>query len=156
MRVAVAGTFGPLHDGHRALFEAALRHGDDGVVVGLSSDGFARESRTPDPRPIPPFAERKRTVERAIAELDRWDRSVTMRKFDDNAGFADDDPSLDGLVVSPETGDEVARINERRRERGMDPLETIVVPYTMAEDGRRISSTRIVEGEIDEHGNVIP
>ena len=155
MRVAVAGTFGPLHDGHRALFEAALERGDEGVVVGLSSDEFATETRRPDPRPIPPYEERKQQVEAALEELDEWDRPVETRSFSDEHGFADDDPSLDALVVSPETDEEVAEINHRRTDRGMEPLETIVVPHVPAEDGEPISSTRIVEGEIDEHGHLV-
>lgn len=155
MRVAVAGTFGPIHDGHRALFEAALERGDEGVVVGISSDEFATESRRPDPRPVPPYEERRRRVEATLYELDAWGRDVEVRRFDGEYGFADDDPSLDALVVSPETDGEVAEINRRRVERGMDPLEPVVVPYVYAEDGDRISSTRIVEGEIDEHGNLL-
>lgn len=154
MRVAVAGTFGPLHDGHRALFRAALERGDEGVVVGLSSDEFARESRRPDPRPIPPYEERERRVEAALEELDEWNRAIEIRRFTDEHGFADDDPSLDALVVSPETDDEVAAINRQRTDRGMEPLEPIVVPHEYAEDGEPISSTRIVNGEIDEHGNL--
>lgn len=154
MRVAVAGTFGPLHDGHRALFEAALARGDEGVVVGISSDGFARESRRPDPRPVPPYEERKREVEATLDALDERGREVEIRRFETEFGFADDDPSLDALVVSPETDEEVAEINRRRAERGMDPLEPIVVPYVYADDGAPISSTRVVEGEIDEHGHL--
>lgn len=153
MRVAVAGTFGPLHDGHRALFREALERGDEGVVVGVSSDEFATETRRPDPRPIPPYEERKRQVEATLDMLDEWNRVVEIRTFTDEYGFADDDPSLDALVVSPETGEEVAEINHRRTERGMDPLEPIRVPYVYAEDGQPISSTRIVEGEIDEQGH---
>lgn len=155
MRVAVAGTFGPLHDGHRALLKEALNRGDEGVVVGLSSDEFATETRRPDPRPIPSYEERKQQVEAALDELDDWNRATEIRKFTDEYGFADDDPSLDALVVSPETDEEIADINHRRRTRGMEPLAPIVVPYTYAEDGKRISSTRIVKGEIDEHGNLL-
>jgi pantetheine-phosphate adenylyltransferase len=150
MRVAVAGTFGPLHDGHRALLETALAEGDDGVVVAITSDEFARRSRD---RPVPEFREREAAVEEALSALDEWGRAVEIRRLSDEYGFADDDPSLDALVVSPETDDEVAAINEVRRARALDPLEAIVVPYALAEDGRRISSTRIVRGEIDEHGN---
>lgn len=155
MRTAVAGTFGPLHDGHRAMLREALVHGGDGVVVGVSSDEFARESRRPDPRPIPPFPERKREVAAAVADLDEWDREVELRRFADAYGFADDDPALDALVVSPETDEEVAAINRRRRERGLDPLEPIVVPHVTADDEEPISSTRIVRGEVDEHGTLL-
>ena len=152
MRVVVAGTFGPVHDGHRALFEEALQRGDEGVVVGLTTDEFANATRD---RPVPSYDERERAVRETIEALDERDREVELRRVADEYGFADDDPSLDALVVSPETDEEVAEINRRREERGMDPLETIVVPYEYAEDGERISSTRIVRGEIDEHGNLL-
>ena len=155
MRVVVAGTFGPIHDGHRALFRAALRYGEDGVVVGISSDEFATESRRPDPRPIPPFEERKRRTEAEVESLDEWGREVEFREIGTEFGFADDDPSLDVLVVSPETDEALVELNRRRRERGMEPLHAVVVPYAYAEDGERVSSTRIVAGEIDEHGNVV-
>ena len=132
------------------MLREALERGDDGVVVGLASDEFATASRD---RPVPSFAERERALREAVADLDEWDREVEMREFDDEHGFADDDPTLDALVVSPETDEEVAAINREREARGMDPLEPLVVPYVTAEDGERISSTRIVRGEIDEHGN---
>lgn len=155
MRTAVAGTFGPLHDGHRALFRAALERGDEGVVVGLSSDRFATETRRPDPRPIPSYEERERRVKAILDAIDEWNRSVEIRKFTDEYGFASRDPSLDALVVSPETDEEVAEINRQRTDQGLDPLEPIVVPYEYAEHGKPISSTRIVRGEIDEHGHLL-
>jgi pantetheine-phosphate adenylyltransferase len=60
------------------------------------------------------------------------------------------------LVVSPETETGGQRINEIRRDRGYDPLDIEVVDHVYAEDGEIISSTRIVTGEIDEHGNLTP
>ncbi|WP_135535296.1 phosphopantetheine adenylyltransferase [Halostella pelagica] len=152
MRVVVAGTFGPIHDGHRALFENALQRGDEGVVVGVTSDEMARESRE---RRVPPFSERREQVKTELSEIDKWGRDVELRELDDEYGFAATDPSLDAVVVSPETDETVAEINSRRENRDLDPLETVVVPYETAEDGERISSTRIVRGEIDEHGTVL-
>ncbi|WP_226480363.1 phosphopantetheine adenylyltransferase [Natrinema amylolyticum] len=154
MRVAVAGTFGPLHDGHRALFEHALRFGEDGVVVALTSDELAVETRH-EPRPVPSLEERTRTVTAEIAALDEWDRDVEVRTLESEYGIATDEPSIDALVVSPETAPELEAINDRRRERGFEPLSGIVAPYVYAADGERISSTRIVAGEIDEHGRVL-
>ena len=151
MRVVVAGTFGPIHDGHRALFTEALERGDDGVVVGLTSDRLARASRE---REVPPFERRRERVRAEFDRLDEWGREVTIRRIDDEYGFAATDSSLDAIVVSPETDETVAAINQRREEKGMEPLTQVVVPHVRAEDGEPISSTRLVRGEIDEHGNL--
>jgi len=153
MRVAVAGTFGPIHDGHRALFETALEFGDEGVVVGLTSDALAAETRH-EPRPVPDFPEREDRVRAELAALDRWGREVTVRKLASRHGIASTEGDVDALVVSPETMDELPEINDRRRDRGLAPLLGLVVPFVEAADGERISSTRMVEGEIDEHGAV--
>ena len=150
-RVAVAGTFGPLHDGHRRLLRTALTYGDGGVVVGVTTDDFARSSRT---RAVPPFADRAAAVRAALSELDAWDRACEVVPVESELDIVDEDGTVDALVVSPETAPELADINETRRERGLAPLEGIVAPYVLAEDGERISSTRIADGEIDEHGNL--
>ncbi|WP_335999982.1 phosphopantetheine adenylyltransferase [Halorientalis halophila] len=150
-RVAVAGTFGPLHDGHRNLLGTALKYADEGLIVGLTSDAFARASRT---REIPSFEDRRAALETAIADLDDWGREVEIRRLTTEHGIVTDEPDIDALVVSPETAPELAAINETRRERGFDPIEGIVAPYVLAADGERISSTRIVRGEIDEHGRI--
>lgn len=151
MRVAVAGTFGPLHDGHRALFRTALERGDEGVVVGVTGDDLAQETRL-TPRPVPPFEERREGVRETLSTLDEWGRSVEVRRLTDRYGFAATDPGIDALVTSPETCGELAEINRRRATADLDPIEGIIVPYVRAEDGERISSTRLVAGEIDEHG----
>lgn len=154
MKVVVAGTFGPLHDGHCALFETALEFGDEGVVVGLTSDDLAPDTRT-EPRPIPSFDEREQTVRATVEGLNRWDRDVEIRKLVDELGIVTDDPDVDALIVSPETAPELADVNEARRAAGMEPIRGIVVPYVLAEGGERISSTRIVKGEINKHGALL-
>lgn len=153
MRVAVAGTFGPIHDGHRALFETALEVGTDGVVVAVTTDELASRTRS-EPRPVPPLADRLRAVDAELASLDEWGRRVELRDLEDRHDIAATDPDLDGLVVSTETADELAVINDRRRAAGLTPLVGIVVPLVLAGDGDRISSTRMSRGEIDEHGRL--
>lgn len=151
MRVAVAGTFGPVHDGHRALFETALERGDEGVVAAVTSDDLAQETRL-EPRPVPPFEERRERVREELETLDEWGRSITVERLTDAHDIASTDESIDALVVSPETCGEIAEINRLRARDGIEPIEGIVVPYVRAADGERISSTRMVKGEIDEHG----
>ncbi|WP_436907449.1 phosphopantetheine adenylyltransferase [Halosimplex marinum] len=153
MRVAVAGTFGPIHDGHRALFRKALERGDEGVLVALTGDAFARGKRE---RPVPDFTDRRERVRQELEALDEWGRDVEIRELHDEHGIASTDPTLDALVVSPETAHEIADINAERARRDLDPIEGFVVPFVRAADGERISSTRLVAGEIDEHGEVSP
>ena len=154
MRVAVAGTFGPLHDGHRALLEKALERGDDGVVVGVTSDDLAQETRL-KPRPVPPFEERRDGVRETLSALDEWGRETTVVRLTDRYAYIVTEEDIDALVTSPETCGELAEINGRRAQNGLDPIEGIVVPYVRAADGQRISSTRMVAGEVDEHGELV-
>ena len=153
MNVALGGTFDPVHDGHVALFRRALELGD--VTVGLTSDELAPQTRHEE-RPVRPFEERKRRLETELDPLaEEFDREYAVRELDEPTGIATE-PEFDVLVVSPETrtgGDEINRIRE---ERGYDPLDIEVVDHVPAEDGDRISSTRIVRGEIDRHGNLTP
>ncbi|QLH76006.1 pantetheine-phosphate adenylyltransferase [Halosimplex rubrum] len=151
MRVAVAGTFGPIHDGHRALFRKALERGDEGVLVALTSDEFARGKRE---RPVPDFTDRRERLRAELDRVDEWGRDVEIRELHDEHGIASTEPTLDALVVSPETAHEIADINAERVRRNLAPMEGFVVPFVRAADGERISSTRLVGGEIDEHGEL--
>jgi pantetheine-phosphate adenylyltransferase len=153
MNVALGGTFDPVHDGHRKLFERAFELGD--VTVGLTSDELAPTTRHVE-RYVRPYDRRKRDLEAELApRAKEHDRQFAVRELTEPTGIAVE-PQFDALIVSPETREGGERINEIRRERGHDPLELIVVDHVPAEDGDRISSTRIVAGEIDEHGNLTP
>jgi len=153
MKVALGGTFDPVHDGHRALFERAFELGD--VTVGLTSDDLAPKTRRED-RKVRSYATRKRDLAAELAAYaEEYDREYTIRELEDPTGIATE-PQFDVLVVSPETETGGKRINEIREAEGRDPLDIEVVDHVLAEDGEIISSTRIVRGEINEHGTLTP
>ena len=153
MKVALGGTFDPIHDGHRALFERAFELGD--VTVGLTSDDLAPSTRQEE-RSVRPYEQRLADLEDELASFaDEYDREFEIRELETPTGIATEE-QFDVLVVSPETETGGKHVNEIREEQGRDPLEIEVVGHVTAEDGDPISSTRIVAGEIDEHGNLTP
>jgi len=108
MRTIVAGTFGPIHDGHRALFRTALERGDGGVLVGLTTDAFATAHRD---REVLPFDDRRERLHETLSDLNEWGREVETREVADRVGFAGTEPDVDALVTSPETCGAIATIN---------------------------------------------
>ncbi|MFB6156633.1 MAG: phosphopantetheine adenylyltransferase [Haloferacaceae archaeon] len=153
MDVALGGTFDPVHDGHRALFERAFELGD--ATVGLTTDDLAPRTRSVD-RYVRPYRDRERDLRAELEPFaERYGRSFEIRPLSEPTGIAVE-PPFDAIVVSPETERGAEEINRVREERGLDPLRVEVVDHVPAADGEPISSTRIVRGEIDEHGNLTP
>jgi len=148
-RIAVGGTFDPLHDGHRALLDRAYELGSArDVVIGLTSNDLARRRI----HSVADYRVRERELIRYV--IDRFGIPPEIVTLHDPYGAALAEP-FDYIVVSPETHPVAEKINELRRKRGMPEIEIVPVPFVLAEDGVPISSTRIKNGEIDLHGRLI-
>lgn len=146
MRVAMGGTFDLLHDGHKALLEAAFALRPAAVLIGLTTDRFAAETRTE----VNPYAVRERNLARYLRSKG-W-RGFTIEPIDDAFGPADERPDLDVLVVSAERAHVGQALNEARAGNGLAPLELRPVPMVLAQDGLPVQARRIRAGTIDAHG----
>ncbi len=146
MRVAMGGTFDLLHDGHKALLAAAFSLRPERVLIGLTTDRFARETRT-EPNP---YAVRERNLRRFLTA--RGWTAFLIEPIDDVFGPADDLPDLDILVASAERAAVGKELNAVRTGKGLRPLDVRPVPMVLADDGLPIQSRRIRAGTIDRHG----
>ncbi len=149
--VAVGGTFDEFHRGHRALLKKAFEVGER-VLIGLSSDEFARELRKPH---------KVASYEKRLTDLKRFlKRHSLLGKteiviLDDPYGVTLSGGCIEAIVVSEETEPTAHEINEKRRAKGLQPLEIIVIEMVPAENHTPISTTRIREGEIDQEGHLL-
>jgi len=135
----------------RRLAAMAKAEGIEEVVIGLTSDEFARKHGK---APKQPYGQRKAGLD-AYIEKTFPGRRHTIAKLDDYFGPGIASEEVEALVASPETGKRVELANKLRRDRGFPPLDLVVVDWVFAEDGKPISSTRIRNGEIDEEGRLV-
>ncbi len=140
---AVAGTFNILHEGHKALIRRAFEIADH-VVIGITSDRMASGGRDKHV----PMVIRRRELESFVSLLG----SARIFEIDDMYGPDEIMDGVDFLVVSEETLDNGRKVNDRRRSRGLEPLELSVVPLVMSDRGEKISASSILEGRYGRQG----
>lgn len=148
-KVVVGGTFECLHDGHRELLRKAFELAGKGEVdIGLTSNEMANKR----PRKIPDYSIRKERVIRYIQQIAEGQKYTIIELNEPYGKTITKD--YDYIVVSPETYTVALKINKLRAEKNIKDIEIVKIDYVLAEDQIRISSTRIVQGEIDIHGHL--
>ncbi|MFH0897340.1 MAG: phosphopantetheine adenylyltransferase [Candidatus Bathyarchaeota archaeon] len=151
-KVGVSGTFDYLHKGHACLIEKAFKVGDS-VEIGLTTDEMLKTN--PKDHEVSKFNDRRGELFKFLADLGVLER-VKIVPLYDLFGPAISDGELDALVVSDETANTGAEINEIRNKKGLKPLKIVVVDLVLADDGFPVSSSRIRRGEIDREGHLFP
>jgi pantetheine-phosphate adenylyltransferase len=151
MRVCLGGTFNILHDGHKRLIDKALElAGVNGSIhIGLSIGDIINSKKN-----INSYNYRRKNVLDYISIKKKNEILVEVLPISTKFGLAVE-VDYDVIVVSPETIDIAKEINKKRRELGKNELDIVLVPYVLAEDGKPISSTRILNNEIDKKGKVL-
>jgi pantetheine-phosphate adenylyltransferase len=149
--IAMGGTFDIIHHGHITLLSTAFDISEK-VIIGLTSDEFVQKKGK---NPIHKYDERLKNLTSIIFK--KFPNSYfEINQLNNDFGPAVFEKEVQALVVSDETKNQGNILNKLRIERNLSPVEIIVVPMTLAKDGKRISTTRIKNSEIDSDGNLLP
>jgi pantetheine-phosphate adenylyltransferase len=149
--VALGGTFDALHAGHQHLLSEAFKLGDV-VLVGVTSDRLVRTlHKKHQVRSFPSRVQDLKTFLKAR----RWLSRARVTALREPYGPAAQRKNLQALIVSKGTLASGRRLNQLRRQYGLQPLDLRIVDLLRAADGKRISTTRIRNGQIDLQGRVL-
>ena len=144
----MGGTFDKMHLGHESLLRTAFSLSDE-IIIGLTSDIRAKINRSEEY--INSYSERFESLNNFVSSNFKGHYSIV--ELNDNWGPGVFDESLNAIIVSEETEKVAIELNANRKLKGLKELEIEVIPLVLANDGRRISSTRIRNKEINIEGS---
>lgn len=147
----MGGTFEVIHRGHERLITTALRLSDQ-VLIGVTSDELSR--RLKKRHYVSPFRQRKARLLKYLAALGAENRTH-IAKIDDKFGPPQNRRDFNAIVATIDTLETARRLNRLREKKGLEALDLILVPLVRGQDGKRISTTRILKREIDTRGRVL-
>ena len=147
-KVCLGGTFDNIHLGHESLLRAAFSSSDE-IVIGLTSDKRANKNR--NNVQLNSYSKRFELLDDFLSK--NYDGLYSIVELNNDWGPGIFDENLDAIIVSEETENVAIDLNKNRILRGLKELEIVVVPLILAKDGKKISSTRIRNKEIDTEGS---
>jgi pantetheine-phosphate adenylyltransferase len=147
--VAMGGTFDIIHKGHLTLLSNAFSISSK-IIIGLTSDELAEKRGK---KILNNYEKRLTTLTNTI-KTNFPNHAFEISKLDNDFGPAVLEENVQALVVSDETGNQGEILNQLRAEKNLSPVKIVIVPMVLAQDGNRISTTRIKNSEIDVQGNL--
>jgi len=147
--VAMGGTFDIIHKGHLTLLSKAFSISSK-VIIGLTSDELAEKRGK---KTLNKYSQRFEKLVHTI-NTQYPNHLYQISKLDNDFGPAVLEENVEALIVSDETGNQGTILNQIRAEKNLSPVKVVIVPMVLAQDGHRISTSRIKNSEIDEEGNL--
>jgi pantetheine-phosphate adenylyltransferase len=147
---ALGGTFDLIHRGHIELLRKGFSISSK-IIIGLTSDEFAQKKGK---KLANEYLRRYGTLDEIIKK-NFPNANYEISKLDNDFGPAVLEKDVEALVVSEETSFQGEELNGLRRQRNVPTVQVIVVPMVLAKDGKRISTSRIKNSEIDSDGNIV-
>lgn len=148
--LALGGTFDLVHRGHLELLRKGFSISSK-VIIGLTSDEFAENKGK---NLVNDYLRRYKTLDEIIKK-NFPNTNYEISKLENDFGPAVLEKDVEALIVSEETSFQGEELNKLRRKRNAPDVEVVVVPMVLAKDGKRISTSRIRNSEIDTDGNIL-
>ena len=148
--VALGGTFDLIHRGHIELLRKGFTISSK-VIIGLTSDEFAQKKGK---NLMNEYLQRYKTLDEFIKK-NFPNTKYEISRLENDFGPAVLEKDVEALVLSEETSIKGDELNQLRRQRNVPDVEIIVVSMVLAKDGKRLSTSRIRNSEIDLEGNIL-
>ena len=147
--VALAGSFNPLHDGHKALIDKALSLPADMLQIGIMSSGYINKTKG-----IVPISEFSRTISAVEYATNKHKMTIDFDIMNNIFWDILINKDIAYLVVSDEKDytEYITHVNGLRKYQGLNEIEIVIVQTIKDANGDKLSSTNIRNGKINEHG----
>ncbi|CAG4971479.1 unnamed protein product [Colias eurytheme] len=130
--VALGGTFDRLHNGHKILLSQAALRAKKHVTVGVTDVNMIKTKVLWEL--IEPVEKRIKAVRDFLTDINP-DLEYNVLPIQDMYGPTKDDPKIQLIVVSEETARAVGKINDKRKENSLQPLDEYIIG--LAQDDMR-------------------
>ncbi|XP_013194903.1 bifunctional coenzyme A synthase isoform X2 [Amyelois transitella] len=145
--VALGGTFDRLHNGHKILLSEAALRATKHLTVGVTDVNMIQSKKLWEL--IEPIEKRIKAVLDFLTDINPG-LEYNVVPIQDMYGPTKDDDRLEMLVVSEETVRGGVKVNEKRKENGLAPLDTYVInlaqdssPNRAQDEEEKVSSSNL-------------